>query len=87
MFIVIDDLSTAMFKQRTDRAPKDRNVAETDPSKFATMLIERLDKVKDEQDKMKHLVEMMTTPEVGFHEASHSLCHITLPAADCSSSY
>ena len=37
--------------QRTERAPKDRNIAEVDCQKFADMLIERLLQVQKEQEK------------------------------------
>lgn len=59
--------------QRTDRAPKDRNIAETDPAKFAVMLIERLEKVKDEQDKIKRIEDSMKSLEVrtNFYSVSN----------------
>lgn len=37
--------------QRTERAPKDRNIAEVDPKKFAEMLIEKLLQVQKEREK------------------------------------
>lgn len=40
-----------MIIPRTERAPKDRNIAEIDPAKFAQMLIERLEVVLKEQEK------------------------------------
>ena len=50
--------------QRTERAPKDRNVAETDPSKFANMLIEKLERVKEERDKIERVRETLSSVEV-----------------------
>lgn len=44
------DLGTLIIP-RTERAPKDRNIAEVDPSKFAQMLIDRLKVVLEEQEK------------------------------------
>ncbi|KAK6187750.1 hypothetical protein SNE40_005707 [Patella caerulea] len=35
---------------RTERAPKDRNIAETDPKKFASLVIEKLKRVYEEQE-------------------------------------
>lgn len=41
----------ALLFQRTDRGlPKDRNTAETEPQRFAEMLIEKLNKVVQEQE-------------------------------------
>ena len=53
-----------MWFQRTERAPKDRNVAETDPQKFADMLIERLAKVYEEQENMRRMEETINSIEV-----------------------
>ena len=50
--------------QRTDRAPKDRNLAETEPKKFASMLIERLQKVKEDIDKMMRVEHSINAIEV-----------------------
>ena len=50
--------------QRTDRAPKDRNLAETEPKKFAMMLIERLTKVKEDIDKMMRVEHSIKAIEV-----------------------
>lgn len=36
--------------QRTERAPKDRNIAESDPQQFAQMLIERMQCVLEERE-------------------------------------
>ena len=55
-----------MFFQRTERAPKDRNLAEKDPVKFAKMLTERLQQVKDERDKLERIRESMSKIEVSY---------------------
>ena len=52
--------------QRTERAPKDRNIAEVDPAKFAQMLIERLEVVLKEQEKKeKFHVTLSKVDQVG----------------------
>ena len=38
------------YFQRTERAPKDRNIAETDPKRFAYHLIEKLERVKEKRE-------------------------------------
>ncbi|XP_071107823.1 axin-1-like isoform X1 [Haliotis cracherodii] len=40
----------SQFIPRTERAPKDRNIAETDPQQFAQMLIERMQCVLEERE-------------------------------------
>ena len=51
-----------------DRAPKDRNIAEVDPAKFAQMLIERLEVVLKEQEKKeKFHVTLNKVDQVGTH--------------------
>jgi flagellar hook-basal body complex protein FliE len=59
--------------QRTDphRAPKDRNMAEKEPSKFAALLIERLQSVKEEQDKVEKMRESLHTIEVHCPPIDH----------------
>ncbi len=56
--------------QRTERAPKDRNVAETDPKKFSAMLIERLEKVIEEQEKITRIENSFKTIEVSLTDDS-----------------
>ena len=51
--------------QRTDRPPKDRNLAEKEPAEFAMMLIERLQKVKEDIDKMTRVEHSIKAIEVG----------------------
>ena len=53
-----------MSLQRTERAPKDRNIAETDPPAFAAMLTEKLEKVLREMENMEKIKKLMT--EVSF---------------------
>ncbi|KAK3610677.1 hypothetical protein CHS0354_028064 [Potamilus streckersoni] len=48
------------FIPRTDRAPKDRNIAEIDPKSFAKLLIEKLERVQKEQEKEERLQESMS---------------------------
>lgn len=43
--------------QRTERGPKDRNIAETDCKKFAEMLIEKLLRVQKEREKEREKEE------------------------------
>ena len=50
--------------QRTERAPKDRNLAEKEPEKFAAMLREKLLKVKEEQEKLERIKENLQNLEV-----------------------
>ena len=53
-----------MCLQRTERALKDRNIAETDPSKFAAMLIEKLEQVKAKLEEPERMRELLNTVEV-----------------------
>ncbi|KAK2148998.1 hypothetical protein LSH36_472g02015 [Paralvinella palmiformis] len=48
---------------RTERAPKDRNLAEKEPEKFAAMLREKLLKVKEEQEKLERIKENLQNLE------------------------
>ena len=45
--------------QRTERAPKDRNIAETDPARFAQLLIEKLDKEVEEREAVAKVEEKL----------------------------
>ena len=57
--------------QRTDerRAPKDRNIAETDPPKFAQMLIERLElELEEQKNKEKFHVTLSKVDQVGIYQ-------------------
>nr|AKJ32472.1 axin [Pinctada fucata] len=47
------------FIPRTDRAPKDRNIAETDPARFAAQLIEKLEKVLQERERDRRIEESL----------------------------
>ncbi|KAK7111768.1 axin-1-like [Littorina saxatilis] len=44
---------------RTERAPKDRNIAETDPARFAQLLIEKLDKEVEERHAVAKVEEKL----------------------------
>lgn len=50
----------AFLQQRTHRQPKDRNVAETNPQAFAELLIEKLKKVEQKQEKDERLRASMS---------------------------
>lgn len=52
------------FIPRTDRAPKDRNIAEVDPKKFAEMLIERLERILKEQEKTERVHKVIHESEM-----------------------
>lgn len=43
------------FIPRTDRAPKDRNIAETDPESFAKLLISKLERVRMDREKQERI--------------------------------
>ncbi|XP_069124534.1 axin-1-like [Argopecten irradians] len=47
------------FIPRTQRAPKDSNIAEVNPKKFAAMLVEKLERVLKEREKEEKLNESM----------------------------
>lgn len=51
------------FIPRTERAPKDRNLAEKEPEKFAAMLMEKLERVKEEREKLEQVHESMRSVE------------------------
>lgn len=46
--------------QRTERAPKDRNIAETDPKRFAELLIEKLKVVVQQREKDERVKETIS---------------------------
>ncbi|KAK7482315.1 hypothetical protein BaRGS_00026443 [Batillaria attramentaria] len=50
---------------RTERAPKDRNIAETDPARFAQLLIEKLEKEVEERDAVAKVEERLKTLNQG----------------------
>ncbi|CAH1794458.1 unnamed protein product, partial [Owenia fusiformis] len=52
-------LNMLLVKPRTERAPKDRNIAETDPAKFASDLIDRLLSVKDKREADERMESML----------------------------
>jgi len=41
--------------QRTERVPIDSNIAQSNPDKFAQMLCDKLQRFKDEQDKLDRI--------------------------------
>lgn len=50
---------------RTERAPKDRNIAETDPTRFAQLLIAKLEKEVEERDAVAKVEEKLKTLKQG----------------------
>lgn len=54
---------------RTERAPKDRNIAETDPTRFAQLLIERLEKVVEEVEAVAKVEEKLRIIKQGEMES------------------
>ncbi len=58
--------------QRTERAPKDRNLAEKEPEKFAELLMEKLERVKEEREKQEHVRQSLKSisVEVGMAQGS-----------------
>ena len=49
----------SLLLQRTERAPKDRNIAEVDPPKFAQLLIDKLERVLKEQEKAERVQQSL----------------------------
>ncbi|XP_064623197.1 axin-1-like isoform X2 [Lineus longissimus] len=58
-----DTTLTQNIIPRTERAPKDRNIAEVDPISFAAMLTEKLEKVLKEQENMEKIKKLMNESE------------------------
>ena len=72
----------SLLLQRTERAPKDRNIAEVDPPKFAQLLIDKLERVLKEQEKAERVQQSlnkvmnqvcMTPPPHSFQAGSKGL--------------
>jgi len=55
--------------------PHDHNLAENDPEKFATMIIDRLQRIKDEETKLERIQEAMKNIEVLLCLVLSSFCH------------
>lgn len=45
--------------QRTERLPKDRNLAETDPPRFAGLIIEKLEKLLQDHERNRLIEESL----------------------------
>lgn len=45
--------------QRTERLPKDRNLAETDPPRFAALIIEKLEKLLQDHERNRLIEESL----------------------------
>lgn len=44
--------------QRTERVPPDSNISETDPKKFAQLLNDRLQRVKEDEDRFERIANL-----------------------------
>ncbi|CAL1527279.1 unnamed protein product [Lymnaea stagnalis] len=68
------ELRTGLHSQiipRTEHAPKDRNIAEIDPKRFACLLIEKLTKVLDDREataKVDEKLKSLNTTEIELEE-------------------
>ncbi|RUS77719.1 hypothetical protein EGW08_014507, partial [Elysia chlorotica] len=72
---------------RTEHAPKDRNVAETDPKRFAELLVERLTKVVEERESSAKVEEKLRSISEVTHNSSSSAAHNTSTAHNTSASF
>lgn len=50
--------------QRTEVMPRDRNLAEKEPAKFAALLTERLQKVKHDRDNVEKVMQSINETKV-----------------------
>lgn len=50
--------------QRTEVMPRDRNLAEKEPAKFAALLIERLQQVKNDRDSVEKVMQSINQTKV-----------------------
>ena len=50
--------------QRTEVMPRDRNLAEKEPAKFASLLIERLQQVKNDRDSVEKVIQSINQTKV-----------------------
>jgi len=46
------------FLQRTERVPPDSNIAESDPKKFAQMLSDKLQRVKEDEERSERIANL-----------------------------
>lgn len=53
--------------QRTEVMPRDRNLAEKEPAKFAALLTERLQKVKHDRDSVEKVMQSINETKVWSH--------------------
>jgi len=53
-----------VYVQRTEVLPRDRNLAEKEPTKFAALLIERLQKVKRDRDIVEKVMQSINQTKV-----------------------
>ena len=75
-----NNVSVGLLWQRTERAPKDRNIAETDPARFAQLLTEKLDKEVEQreafskvEEKMRILNQVNTAQNLGTRSEAQNL--------------
>ncbi|KAH9504030.1 hypothetical protein Btru_067566 [Bulinus truncatus] len=67
------ELRTGLHSQiipRTEHAPKDRNIAETEPKRFADLLIDKLNRVLEERETTAKMEEKLKSINVGEVEKS-----------------
>ncbi|KAK0049197.1 axin-1 [Biomphalaria pfeifferi] len=85
------ELRTGLHSQiipRTEHAPKDRNIAEAEPKRFAELLIEKLNKVLEEREttaKMEEKLKSINSVEVEKGEVFSD--HVVLNKGNTSSSF
>lgn len=65
--------------QRTEHAPKDRNIAETDPPRFAQLLIEKLGKEVDEREAVAKVEEKLRI----LNQVSTTAAFLPVSLASC----
>lgn len=73
---------------RTERLPKDRNLAETDPPRFAALIIEKLEKLLQDHERNRLIEESLNRviyDEKDGEEADHSLLSTSIAQKDLSS--
>ncbi|KAL5018518.1 hypothetical protein ScPMuIL_004240 [Solemya velum] len=58
------------YKKRTERAPKDRNIAESDPKRFADLLIEKLKVLVQQREKDERVKETISRMDASVDEHS-----------------
>jgi hypothetical protein len=62
--VVVDESCDCHCIQRTERVPPDSNVAETDPRKFAQMLSDKLQRVKEDEERIERIASLTTSMRI-----------------------